>query len=108
MNKELIIGKVYTGEEVNDIEVDNANFDITEDCTFKLIKVKKTDLYDKNLLTRREWSDHIDNYDNYHIKVLDSMVENIRNKKISFPPLVVDIEGYLQDGSHRLTAYSEI
>lgn len=107
-NMKLEIGKIYKGYEVNDIEEQNANFDITEECTFKLVKLNKEDLYEGNLVTRKDWEESGDNYDNHHTDNIDWMIKVIRDGSVILPPIVIDIEGKLQDGTHRLCAYSEI
>lgn len=103
----LKIGKIYSGEEVNEIEEQNANYDITENCFFKLIEIDKRELYEKNLITKEDWEKDEDNYDEWHTKQIDWMIEQVENNKY-LPPIVVDKDGYLQDGTHRLSAYNEI
>lgn len=105
---ELIIGKIYSGEEVNDIEEQNANFDITRLSYFKLVEMSKFELYDKNLITKNQWLENADNYDSYHTDLIDWMATELREDKNILPPLVVDKDGFLQDGTHRLGAFHEI
>lgn len=105
---ELIVGEIYSGEEVNDIEGQNANFDITRLSCFKLVEINKSKLYDKNLITKNQWLEDSDNYDFYHTNLIDWMITELKENKDALPPLVVDKNGFLQDGTHRLSALHEI
>lgn len=105
---------IYTGEEMQNKYGNIQNDSFHKKDLFELNIVPKEQLYDnlnvegeRNLVSYDEWNNDSDNYDGYHTETIDNMIE-IFNKGETLPPLIVDENGGLFDGSHRLTAFSSI
>lgn len=105
---------LYTGEEILNKYGNIQNDSFHKEDLFELIIVPKETLYDKlnveggrNLVSYDEWKNDSDNYDGYHTETIDNMID-IFNEGKTLPPLIVDENWGLFDGSHRLTAFSLI
>lgn len=101
MRKEINGKELY--ELYTDIVCDEYN---NEKVKFNLRVIPKEILFKDNLC-------HIDDYfdedeeevDERHEKTIYSMINHVRGGGL-LPPIIVNKDGILIDGSHRLTAYS--
>lgn len=86
-----------------DIDYDEYN---NEKINFILQSISKELLYKNNLCSIYNYFDEDEeNISDRHENTIYGMIEYLRTGGI-LPPIIIDKEGCLIDGSHRLTAYS--